>query len=166
MADKMIVRAGEDDRGGGDHYRAVPRPSIADLSSARPGLSIPCLPQSAALKSSFSSSSMFFYLYNPFDVLVQMIDPPVLNTNFSHWLTRPKPAYWQGLHWIVGPEYSFRVFSTSRFAPSAQQSFFVTDTCSSFTGVPTDLTDMPFKEVIIFLCQTPFCHSQGVQTDV
>ena len=145
MADKMIVRAREDDRGGGDHYRAVPRPSIADLSSARPSLSIPCLPQSAALKSSFSSSSMSFYLFNTSDVLVWiMIDPHVQNTNFSHWLTRPKPAYdWQGLDWIIGPEYSFRVFLTSRFAPAPSSSvkviFFVTDTCSSFTGVLADL---------------------------
>ena len=29
------------------------------------------------------------------------------------FLTRPKPARgWQGLDWIVEPEYSFRVFST------------------------------------------------------
>ena len=30
--------------------------------------------------------------------------------------TKPKPAYGrQGLDWIVGPEFSFRVFSTSRY---------------------------------------------------
>ena len=34
--------------------------------------------------------------------------------------TRPKPAYdRQGQDWIVRPEYSFGVFSTSRFAPAA-----------------------------------------------
>ena len=34
--------------------------------------------------------------------------------------TRPKLAYGrQGLDWIVGPEYSFRVFSTSSFVSAA-----------------------------------------------
>ena len=52
-----------------------------------------------------------------------MIDPPVLDTNSSHGLTRPKPAYdRQGLDWIVGPEYSFRVFSMSRFTPAVLSS--------------------------------------------
>ena len=38
--------------------------------------------------------------------------------------TRPKPAYsWQGLDWIVWPEYSFAVFSTSRFAPASVDFF-------------------------------------------
>ena len=37
--------------------------------------------------------------------------------------TMPKPAYgWQGLAWIVRPEYDFGVFSTSCLAPAALSS--------------------------------------------
>ena len=38
-------------------------------------------------------------------------------------INRPKPFYGrEGLDWIVGPEYSLGVFSTSRFAPAALNS--------------------------------------------
>ena len=38
----------------------------------------------------------------------------------TFWIVWPKLAYgWQGLECIVGPKYSFRVFSTSGFAPAA-----------------------------------------------
>ena len=36
------------------------------------------------------------------------------------WVTRPKPAYGrQGPDWIIGPEFSYGLFSTSRFTPVA-----------------------------------------------
>ena len=67
----------------------------------------------------------------------------------------------QGLDWIVGPEYRFRVFPMSRFAARLKRSFFVTHTCSSFTGVPTELTDRSFKEVIIFRVRHLFVIHRG-----
>ena len=40
---------------------------------------------------------------------------PVINANEVFVVTRPKPAYnQQGLDWIVGPGYSFMVFSTNK----------------------------------------------------
>ena len=52
--------------------------------------------------------------------------------------TRLKPAYGQQvLDWIVGPEYSFRVFSTTCFAPAALSSVEVIIFCDTHSFVIT-----------------------------
>ena len=52
--------------------------------------------------------------------------------------TRSKPAYGRlGLDWIFRPEYSFRVFSTTRFAPAALSSVEVIIFCDTHSFVIT-----------------------------
>ena len=51
-------------------------------------------------------------------VFIELVKLLIVIRNFMFMTTRPKPAYGrQGLDWIVGPGYSFGVFSTSRFVP-------------------------------------------------
>ena len=58
--------------------------------------------------------------------------------------TRPKPAYrWQGLDWIVGPGFSFGVFSMSRFSPSLRSLVNDSKTLPDQQGGPIDLLDDP-----------------------
>ena len=46
-------------------------------------------------------------------IFVQFYSSYRLSFRCQFYITRPKPAFGrQGLDWIVGPEYSFRVFST------------------------------------------------------
>ena len=64
----------------------------------------------------------------------------------------------QGLDWIFGPEYSFRVFSTSRFAPvelSLVEVIILRDTYfSSFTG--EDKTLQTNRHAVIIFSDTHF----------
>ena len=84
--------------------------------------------------------------------------------------SRPKPTYGRpGLDWIVGPGYSFGVFSMSRFAPPALSSVDVPKTLHDQQGDASDPHDffleflfLSFTSITLFLLKKFLKHIDKV----
>ena len=132
-------------------------PSQVYLVTTVPLFSLPQLSSSSEVKH-------FLTLILPYVLPVAHIGMVIIIT------TRPKPAYGrQGLDWIVGPGYSFVVFSTNR---EIQLTSLIQKTTRHRQGV--QLTSFDPKNVSLPkggsnwppLIQKTWCHQQGDLADL